>query len=132
MSDIPARLKKHRLQKNISQPELGEILGVSKQTISNWEKGHRTPDAPTISRLAAILGVTTDYLLGRTDHPHETVITSTVDGVNYTIGTTYPKLKDYPDEYIEEFVRRLKSVGFDVAGLLRQIENDMKSKEVSD
>lgn len=129
MSDIHTRLRKHRIEKNISQPEMGELLGVSKQTVSNWEKGHRTPDAKTISKLAAVLGVTTDYLLGRSEHPHEAVLTSTVDGIDYTIGTTAPNLKDYPDEYIEEFVKRLKSVGFDVEGLMKQIENDMKCKD---
>lgn len=49
----------HRLQ----QLELAKIIGVSKQTISNWENSNIQPSVDMIIRLAEYFGVPTDYLL---------------------------------------------------------------------
>lgn len=61
------RLRELREGKNISQKELGEIFNVAQNTISNWEKGSREPDASTLLKLADLFGVSVDYILGRTD-----------------------------------------------------------------
>lgn len=58
-------LKIERKKKGLNQVELAEIFNVSKQTVSNWESGKRTPDAQTIEKLADFYEVTTDHLLGR-------------------------------------------------------------------
>lgn len=58
-------LKEERKKKGLNQVELAKIFNVSKQTVSNWESGKRTPDAQTIEKLADFYNVTTDYLLGR-------------------------------------------------------------------
>ena len=39
------KIKEYRLRKGLSQRELGEILGVSDQAISKWEKGQSQPSA---------------------------------------------------------------------------------------
>ena len=58
------RFKEQRLKSGVNQVELAKIFNVSKQTVSNWERGERVPDADTITKLANFFGVTTDYLLG--------------------------------------------------------------------
>lgn len=45
--------------------------GVGKGLINNLKKGS-IPSADKVAKLADFLGVSTDYLLGRTDNPHET------------------------------------------------------------
>ena len=58
-------LKTARKRKGITQVELAKLCHVSQGTIANWEAGTRTPDMETISMIATILNVTTDYLAGR-------------------------------------------------------------------
>lgn len=60
------RLKELRNSKNLSQEELGEILGVRKSSISNWETDKATPTYDILIKLAQYFNVTTDYLLGFT------------------------------------------------------------------
>ena len=63
------RLRRIRLAKEMNQGELAEKAGLSRQVISNLERGasHGTPE--TWRRLAAVLGVTVDELLEPTDGP---------------------------------------------------------------
>lgn len=43
-------------------------MNVDRSTVSNWERGTREPPFETVSQLAALFGVSVDYLLGRTDN----------------------------------------------------------------
>ena len=51
--------KKHRL----SQEELAEKIGVSRQAVSKWERGEASPDTDNLIMLAQIYGVTLDELI---------------------------------------------------------------------
>lgn len=62
---LSENLRKERVEKGLTQVELAKIFNVSKQTVSNWESGKRTPDAKTIEELADFYKVTVDHLLGR-------------------------------------------------------------------
>ena len=57
-------LKDIRLKNKYNQEDIAEQLGVTKQTISNWEKGKRTPDINHLIKLANIYQVTLDSLIG--------------------------------------------------------------------
>lgn len=57
-------LKDLRLERKLSQPQLADIIGVSKGMISFWENRICEPTASNIIKLAKFFGVTTDYLLG--------------------------------------------------------------------
>lgn len=58
------RLKELRNAQNLNQVQLGNILGVSKQCISNWENNNIQPSIDMLVKIAEYFGVTTDYLLG--------------------------------------------------------------------
>jgi len=62
------RLKELREEKNISRSDLAEILGVSTQTIANYENGHREPNFDTLLKIADYFNVTVDYLIGRSEY----------------------------------------------------------------
>ena len=47
--------------------EFAKILGVSKQCVSNWENDNVVPSIDMLCRIADYFGVSTDYLLGRSD-----------------------------------------------------------------
>ncbi len=52
-----------RKQKGMSQEQLAEKLGVSRQAISRWELGTTTPDVIHVLHMSDLFGVTTDSLL---------------------------------------------------------------------
>mgnify|MGYP003309124843 CR=1 FL=1 len=62
---IGKRIKDMRLEKGMSQQELGDMIGVTKVSICGYENGTRTPSLETFCILADIFETTTDYLLGR-------------------------------------------------------------------
>lgn len=57
------RLKQYRRDKNLTQQQLADMLGVSNKTVSRWESGGGYPDIPLLVPLARALGVTVDDLL---------------------------------------------------------------------
>lgn len=58
------RIKRLRLQAELTQSELAQMLNVSSALISAYELGVRKPSLELLADLANIFGVTTDYLLG--------------------------------------------------------------------
>ncbi len=91
MMNFGQKIKKLRTDAGLSQAMLAEHIGVSVQSISNWECNNTMPDISQIVPLASILCVSTDYLLGvgfdeKADH--ETLIRN-VNTVwaNYSVNT---------------------------------------------
>lgn len=66
---FPARLTSLRKDKDLTQKQLGEHLGTTKQNINNWEKSISTPSVDIVAAIASFFGVTSDYLLGLSDIP---------------------------------------------------------------
>lgn len=66
MVDLGAKILQLRKERNITQKELGEAVGVSIQAVSKWERGG-TPDVDMIPRIAHHLGVSISELFGEYD-----------------------------------------------------------------
>lgn len=64
MSIIGKQIKKYRIEKDITQERLGDLVGVTTQAVSRWERGG-TPDADILPRLSEVLDVSIDALFGR-------------------------------------------------------------------
>ncbi len=58
-------IRQLRQERGLSQEELGLRIGVSKQSVSNWENGNIMPSIDILLRLSDFFGVSTDLLLGR-------------------------------------------------------------------
>ena len=52
-----------RKKNGLSQEDLADKLGVSRQAISRWELGSTMPDAPNLLKLSDLFSVSIDYLL---------------------------------------------------------------------
>lgn len=61
------RLKQLREEKGYSQAVLARKLGVGQSTVGMWENGKNKPHNSYLTMLSEIFGVSTDYLLGRSD-----------------------------------------------------------------
>lgn len=64
MSDFSARLVALRQRRGYSQEQLALKMGITKQTISNYERDIRSPDREMIERLANILDCSVGYIMG--------------------------------------------------------------------
>ena len=69
MDTIGKRIAYHRRQKELTQEELAQKLGLSAQAVSKWENDQTCPDIQLLPILCEILGISTDELLGREAPP---------------------------------------------------------------
>jgi len=61
------RIRTLRLEKGLTQEELGKVLGVGKTTVCQYENETRKPDPNMLRKIAEFFRVPVDYLLGLTD-----------------------------------------------------------------
>ena len=52
-----------RKEKGISQEEFGNIIDVSRQSVSKWELGQTKPDVDKIKKICEFYNISFDYLL---------------------------------------------------------------------
>lgn len=60
---LSQRIKELRLAKKLSQVELANLIGVTKQSVSNWENDNIQPSIDILIKLSEVFSVPTDYLL---------------------------------------------------------------------
>ncbi|MCR4617967.1 MAG: helix-turn-helix domain-containing protein [Lachnospiraceae bacterium] len=60
-----------RKQKGMSQEQLGEKVGVTRQTVSKWELGDTTPDMDKLIMLSELFGMSMDELVGKSATSNE-------------------------------------------------------------
>lgn len=65
---IGKRIYELRTEKGLSQVKLGEMLSVSQDTISLWEKSKSYPPVEIVILLSKIFEVSCDYILGVIDY----------------------------------------------------------------
>lgn len=88
MADFNNILKLLRKEKNLSQQELADRLGISKSSINMYERGERQPNFETLELIADFFNVDIDYLLGRTSKTTRLIDSHTIaahfDGNEFT------------------------------------------------
>ncbi len=60
---IGEKIVEARKANNLTQEQLAELMGVTRQSISRWEQNQAYPEMEKILRLSDILNVSCDYLL---------------------------------------------------------------------
>ena len=75
-------LRAARDRKNMTQKDVADNIGVAKSTYSLYESGNREPNVQTIKKLADLLNVSADDLLGLNQEP--TTIAAHFDGDDFT------------------------------------------------
>lgn len=61
------RLKESRKQARLTQGEISEKLGISQPAYASWEGGTKKPTQENLVKIAQILNITVDYLVGNSD-----------------------------------------------------------------
>lgn len=62
------RIQDLRIDSDLSQKKIGEILHISQRSYSHYETGSRNIPIEMLIRLAGYYDTTIDYLVGRTDN----------------------------------------------------------------
>ena len=66
------RLKEHRARLGVNQQQMGAMAGVSRQTISQIERGDYSPSVTLALRLAKLCGVAAEDIFSYEEDPDET------------------------------------------------------------
>ena len=112
MATTAERIKKLRIQHNLSQTELAKLVGVKSNTVSTWERGTRKPDFNVLCKLSNSFGVSIEYILGETansisenenDYSSSSVL---ADDVYYMV-KKYCRLTDKSQKIIENMVNSI-------------------------
>lgn len=65
MSIFGDNIKRLRKNKGLKQQEIAELLGIKRNTYSDWENGKTEPSFENLVKLADLLEVSLDWLFGR-------------------------------------------------------------------
>ena len=61
------RLKELRKQAHLTQVELAKRLGIGQSSYADWERGKKKPTQENLVKIAQVLNVSIDYLVGNSD-----------------------------------------------------------------
>lgn len=127
---ISSRIKSLRKQKEMQQKQLGDAVGLSMQAISDIESGRRSTTIDKYIAIADELGVSLDYLVGRTDQKkclYDEIPESFSDDM-YAIAENNSSLNK---EEINELIKIFRSLSdisrgklLERAWILKEEEND--------
>lgn len=76
--ELNERIIQARKQAGLTQEQLGEKLGVSRQAVSKWESGQANPDVSYVMEMCRIFNVSADWLLFGTEQKASTVVQATI------------------------------------------------------
>lgn len=65
--EFAERLKTLRKQVKLTQAQIAEKLNISQQAYASWERGVKKPTQENLVKIAQVLNVTVDYLVGNSD-----------------------------------------------------------------
>jgi transcriptional regulator with XRE-family HTH domain len=103
MSAFAERLRLLREARNLSQVRLSELLGVDPRAYNRWEKGATAPHLDTVIRIADVLQVTLDELVGRQP------VSDDVRIHNHTLHALWQKADLLPDSDQQALITVLDS-----------------------
>ena len=122
MATFDSRLKKLREEKNISQTQLAEDLGVTKGTISVWERGIRKPDFDKMEKIAAYFDTTLQFLLGNDDNRSQGQVSDE---------TAAKWEMDDEEEILNEFMKKFIRLGSSSQNIIKAAINQAYKEDLA-
>lgn len=98
-----------RVQRNMTQADLGTIIGLGPGAIGNYERGEADPSIEHLTKLADFFEVSIDFLIGRTDIKDrpETIVRGTSRGITLMDG--FNSLPEEAQKKVEEIFEMVKA-----------------------
>lgn len=101
------RLLETRKKRGISQEELAEKLGTKGPAIGRYERDEMKPSIEAAAKIADILNVSLDYLVGKTDMELDKAMLKRIQ----LISKLPDKEKEYVFVFLDSFIDRMKLQG---------------------
>ena len=106
--EFSERLKKLRKDNGLTQVDVASKLGISQQAYASWERGVKKPTQDNLVKIAQILNVSVDYLVGNSEE-----ITDELDNIEILFrmnsnGLTEEEKKIFKKELIDFMEKRRK------------------------
>lgn len=103
------RIKENRKAKKLTQKQLAELLGgIDHSTVSKWESDTYEPDTTSLNKLAGILGVTVDYLIGgKNNKPTD----DELDPEVRTLARDFKSLQPGDKELLKNLIKSMREKG---------------------
>ena len=107
--NIGETIKKLRKEREITQEEFAEVLGVSCQSVSRWENDNCYPDIELIPAIAEFFGISTDRLMGVDETKEKEAVSSyleafqksiSVGNIDECIAVARKGVKEFPNSYV--------------------------------
>lgn len=97
-------IRKYRKEKNMTQEDMANRLGVTAPAVNKWESGASTPDISLLSPIARLLDITLDELLSFNENLNDMEVSNIVNEIygmfaTQPIDTVYEKIVDVVREY---------------------------------
>ena len=102
---IGKRIKRLRLEHDLSQSDIGKIAGVTDKAVSTWEKDEKAPRMGAIEKIAAYFDVTKSYIIDGSKEPLPSdAIPYRPTGRMPVLGRVNAGQPMYAEENIEEYI----------------------------
>jgi len=102
------RLRFLREEKGITQQELGNHIDLTKANISKYENGKLEPSIDMLNRIAEFFGVSSDYLVGRSNIKAPKPTTAVINRPKGNDENFPPEVQKELDDYIEFLKNKYK------------------------
>lgn len=107
MATLADKLQKMRVARGLSQKQVAELVGVSQQQVSMWERDV-IPSTEIVAHIARIFDVTSDWLLGLVEDPTTRVQTADLSNDEWMLINLYRhgKLPSYIRAMVSDLAER--------------------------
>lgn len=104
MTNLQIALVKYREEHKLNQTQLAELIGCTRDAVSNWETGRTTPKAEFYLHIAEKLGCSAGYLIGDTPSPKEQL-----KGVKLAFYNQAEEISDEQAKEVLSFIEFIKN-----------------------
>ena len=94
-----------RKKAGMSQIDLADALGVSRQSVSKWETGESNPDITKLPAIAKVLNVSIDWLLSDEDPMEDN--SAATDTAEIQKDSAYPEWVEHLPKLISDLIKKL-------------------------
>lgn len=124
--EFAEQLRDQRRKAGLSQEEVAEKVGVTRQTVSKWETGQAVPELLKGKILADLFGLTYDQLLGHDIIMNDPDWEQASDQIDWTSAWAkkYPILQDY------QHMTKARTLSQEVSDLYDRVKKELGLSEL--
>lgn len=135
--EFKEQLRYYREQRGYSADELAKLIGVSYTTLKGYENAGREPKYNILIKIANVLKVSLDDLLGRTPISEDEQLKNVINDILSVSDIKYLKLDTINSEYVSFYLcgndeQPIKHTSFrkkDILAIIERIKSDLWQKE---